>query len=550
LIPNHNIEVEKQALQFLRDYALTAFIYFFVSHTLITITIYQTYDSFWLIIWFITFIFLQFLSLLYRRTIPRLEISHEKKIRRGSTINIIDGILVSSCVIFLPFVDDIARMLIVSLLLISCTGAIVTTLGYTRLYLSFCLPVLFLIIASLIIVFLIYNASQALLLVAAVTLIITYPLFKVSSALSDHFKSSFITNLKLNEMNEELKLAFNEVEKANESKTRFLACASHDLRQPINTLSLFVASLTLKDKKEENKEILNHMNTAISSIDSQLESLLDISKLDAGEIEIKKQTEKISLRFKKEVAELIIHSDLILLERILSNLLSNAIKYTEAGYIEIVVGIHQEKATISINDTGIGIAPNELNNIFDEFYQINNSARSSENGLGLGLSIVKRLSNLLDIEINLESQHGVGTTVTTKLDFKKSVDVVIEKNSTEYTVWPDDIKRIVVLDNETNILLAMRSALEEMGHYVETYSDAKSTLLSFKENQFDIALIDYRLPGLLDGCDVINKIKKISPITKNILVTGDSLVGHIENEKMKIIHKPITGNKLKDLFSD
>lgn len=561
-------EIENQALTFLHDYALVAFLSFVFSHTAVAVLIYHYFPSPWVIAWIVALWIIEALSLVYRRKMPLTDIPHQSKLRRGMLINTFDGFVIASCLVFFPYIDDIVRMLIITLLLIACTGAIATTVGYRKFYIAFSAPVLMSVVIAAAASALKFGGSPILLIISAVCLLVTYPLFKVSTAIFQHFREAFAANLRNNQINEELQNAMTDAKRANESKTRFLASASHDLRQPINTLSLFVANLQLKDSDGEYSEIIGHMNTAINSIDAQLESLLDISKLDAGVVQVNtvdtdllhlaeelvesyqnQISDDVKIRYKNHVTTAIAETDVVLFERILSNLISNAVKYTPKGFIDISIKCEDSHAVIKIKDTGIGIDEDELSKIFEEFYQVGNPERSEANGLGLGLSIVKRLADLLEIELDFKSKHGVGTVATMKIPCKESVQQQI--SFAAKSELPRDIqnqKKVIALDNETGILVAIRSVLETMGHEVETYTDSKQALLSFQENIFDLALIDYRLSGPLNGNDVINQMRVLNSEAKYFLVTGDSDIKQSDTE-FEIIYKPVTSKKLEYIFN-
>jgi len=560
-------EIENQALIFLHDYALVAYACFLFSHTVLALLIYQYFPSIWVITWIVSFFIVETVTLFYRRKMPLTDIPHQAKLTRGMLVNIFDGLMVSSCLLFFPYIDDITRMLIITLLLIACTGAIATTVGYRKFYLAFTVPVLSSVVIAAAASATIFDGSSTLLIISAVCLLVTYPLFTVSTAIFQHFREAFAANLRNYQINEELQDAMNEAKRANESKTRFLASASHDLRQPINTLSLFVANLSLKDTDGEHAEIIGHMNTAINSIDAQLESLLDISKLDAGVVKVNRtQTDLVTLiddlveSYQKQIPDrlkircgskavnVIINTDVILLERIVTNLIGNAIKYTPKGYIDVSITTNAGRATIKIKDTGIGIEQTELSKIFDEFYQIGNPERSAENGLGLGLSIVKRLADLLNVDLEFSSRHGIGTEVSMILDYETAMEHTLVDETLQLSEISKEQKKVIALDNENAILVAMRSVLETMGHSVETFTDSKLALLSFQENEFDLALIDYRLSGPLAGDDVINQMRRINCNAKYFLVTGDSNIKQCD-EDFEVIYKPVTSKKLEHIFN-
>ncbi|NND81837.1 MAG: response regulator [Gammaproteobacteria bacterium] len=565
--PPYQREIERQALTFVRDYALMAGASLVMALSLVALAIYQSFPSPLVIQWIILIWIVQGLSLMYRRRMPISDLPHRKKILAGILVNMFDGFVIASCLLFFPVIDDIMRMLLVTLLLIACTGAIATTVGYLPFYLAFASPVVLSVVVSTALSPILSNGSFVLLLVSALSLMAGYPLIKMSTAIFSHFRDAFEANLRYLQANAELQEAVREARLANASKTRFLAAASHDLRQPINTLSLFVANLSLKNVDEDQKEIISHMNTAINSVDAQLESLLDISKLDAGVVEVnagetevvslvrdlvgsfeRQSTEARRINFSSNFDSITVNTDPALFQRVLGNLIGNAVKYTDHGWINVRLDMAGSNAQITIKDTGIGIDAAELPKVFEEFYQIGNPERSEANGLGLGLSIVGRLVKLLDMQIDLESELGVGTRVTLEITAIKSSRAVKEATPERERSVQNETKRVLALDNESSILLALRGVVETMGHSIETFTDSNSALAAFAERDFDLALIDFRLPGGLNGQEIIRKMRSMNNAARFYLVTGDSNI-QSDTSDCEIIYKPLTGKKLNLIFN-
>ncbi|MGS0754366.1 sensor histidine kinase [Roseateles sp. GG27B] len=239
--------------------------------------------------------------------------------------------------------------------------------------------------------------------------------------------------------NQQLRLALQRAESAMQAKTRFLASASHDLRQPMHTLSLLGSALVRRPLDAISADIGRNMNLALQSLTLQMDALLDISKLDAQVVPVNNVVFCFStwlLRLCQELRpaaqvkglsltldcprDVYVDSDPVLLERVLRNLLDNAIKYTERGQVLVRVEPRPLDVTaaaaaaaelvwqISVRDSGCGIAPDEQARIFEEFYQVNNPQRDRAKGLGLGLSIVSRVVDLLDLSLNLQSTPGQG----------------------------------------------------------------------------------------------------------------------------------------------
>ena len=215
-------------------------------------------------------------------------------------------------------------------------------------------------------------------------------------------------------------------EQANLAKSRFLAAASHDLRQPVHALGMFVGALRGCKMDEEARRLLGHVETSVTAMDSLFSSLLDISRLDAGVVQVRPQVfrigpviERVCRDYEVEAQEkglrlvalhcaVIVRTDPILIERILRNLVSNAVRYTDRG--RVIVGCRRgARLSIEIWDSGYGIPHDQQDRIFEEFYQLDNPERDRAKGLGLGLTIVRRLADLLECPLSLRSNPGQGS---------------------------------------------------------------------------------------------------------------------------------------------
>jgi PAS domain S-box-containing protein len=227
-------------------------------------------------------------------------------------------------------------------------------------------------------------------------------------------------------MEAQLRATASEAERANAVKSRFLAAASHDLRQPLQAATLYLSLLNRGAKAPEQQELCAKMRAPLQAMSGILDALLDISMLDSGSITPKRSdvalasileriavdlsplAQQKNLQFDYSRANVIVNSDPALLERIVENLASNAIRYTTEGSVAIRVERVEHDVRISVVDTGIGIPEEALGKIFDEYFQFDNPARNIRKGLGLGLSIVKRLTHLLDHPISVRSAFGQG----------------------------------------------------------------------------------------------------------------------------------------------
>ena len=295
------------------------------------------------------------------------------------------------------------------------------------------------------------------------------------------FSTAFIAQQEQAKLNKKLQASLTSEASANRAKTQFLAAASHDLRQPLHTVSIFCAALEMQNEQESNKEIIEHMNGAVSTLSKQLDALLDISKLDAGITEPELKQVNINALFSelerefKPIAqdkgieiEFIINkpigilNDELLLIRILQNLIANAIKYSNEGKIQIEL-IESDNLSICVSDNGPGIPEEEQERVFEEFYQLHNSERDSSKGLGLGLAIVKRLCYLLHIELRLESSAN-GTQFylhfPQQIELKPESDSMIEQSPSDALMKG---LKVLLIDDNIQVSRATQGAFRKHG---------------------------------------------------------------------------------------
>ena len=274
-----------------------------------------------------------------------------------------------------------------------------------------------------------------------------------------------------------------QLELANLARSRFLAAASHDLRQPLHTLSLYSAALKLHAPDGATGEIAIHINKALASLSALVDSLLDISKLDAGAVQpepqnvsLKPLIERIEadyrplangkgLEFHVAAPDILVETDPVLLERLVRNLVDNAFKYTAAGNVTLDTEVDGTKVRIIVRDTGPGIPAAERERIFEEFYQIGNPERDRVQGLGLGLAIVQRLADLLVLELTLESEPGRGSTFTVTVPPAPERRAVPRVSGAPVAAKPRalDGARVLVIDDEPDVRAGMRTLLEHLG---------------------------------------------------------------------------------------
>ncbi len=358
-------------------------------------------------------------------------------------------------------------------------------------------------------------------------------------------------NVRRAETERALTQAINATEEANLSKTRFLAAASHDLLQPLNAARLFTTSLSERAPTDEIRELTLHLEGALSSAESLISTLLDISKLDAGALRAESKTfpiadlfEQLSkefqliadqrdIKFNSRSRNEAVHTDPKLLRRVLQNLLSNALRYTrKGGRVLFAIRAFKTNIRIEIWDTGIGINSNDLPSIFDEFKRLSEGIETEKKGLGLGLSISKRISDLLKLSLQVRSIPGKGScfAVTLPISKEKPESLKQYQGPRGQTLHQPLLGRtVLVIDNEEIILTGMLKMLGGWGATVITgmsLKDAKTALKTHPSIQ--IALVDYHLDHSKLGVDIIEAILALRQDIISAIITAD------RSDEMKI----------------
>lgn len=408
---------------------------------------------------------------------------------------------------------------------------------------------------------------------------IIFTFIMISQAASTHksnrtTKESFRLRFENVDLIEDLKIEKEAAEKANNAKSKFLAAASHDLRQPLHALTLFSSALedSLNDKTKAI-ELIGQINDSVDALQGLFNALLDISRLDAGTLICDNTHFNSSTLFEKlqndfsplakekqlsmhwDMTPVTLYTDPTLLELILRNLVSNALRYTSKGEIQITLAPENEKLCISVADTGIGIQPEKQSLIFDEFVQLHNPERDRTKGLGLGLSIVKRVAKLIESDIHIESTFGEGTVFS--ITVQKGDPTAIEQQVDERadSIAPSSTN-VVVVDDEVAILQGMKSLLEGWGYGVVVAGDVDSAISLLDKSQIvpDSIVADYRLRENKTGVEAIKKIREHYGIEiPALIVSGDiaqDRLQQIKNDGLEMLHKPLKPARLRSFLNN
>jgi two-component system, sensor histidine kinase len=361
-------------------------------------------------------------------------------------------------------------------------------------------------------------------------------------------------------------------EEANVAKSRFLASASHDLRQPVHALGMFVGALRDRPLDDGSRKLVRQIENSIGALDSLFAAILDISRLDAGVIEARPQVFPIQPLLERTCQEATpdaerrgvalrlvpcsveVETDPILLERILRNLVSNAVRYTEDG--SVIVGCRRgARLSVEVWDSGCGIASDQQDLIFQEFYQIGNPERDRTRGLGLGLAIVRRLTQILDIPLAMRSELDRGSVFKLSVPLAAVGPATIERPAPMHS-GPLRPLFVVVIDDEVAIQEAMRTLLTAWGHSVVAAGSCVDMLKLAADfsRQPDLIISDYRLRGEENGLDTIERLRsEFNDEIPGILITGDTAPDRIREATASdclLLHKPVSNGKLRTAIID
>jgi signal transduction histidine kinase/CheY-like chemotaxis protein len=361
-------------------------------------------------------------------------------------------------------------------------------------------------------------------------------------------------------------------EQANVAKSRFLAAASHDLRQPLHALQLFVTTLSERVRDAELHVIVGGVQRSVSALSELFNALLDVSRLDAGilkpkprdfrladligqlELEFQPQALAKGLQWRVCAGDHVLHSDPVLLETMLRNLLSNALRYTLQGAIEINARPAAGVLDIAVRDTGIGIAPEHRERVFSEFFQVGNPERDRNRGLGLGLAIVQRLARLLDHPLILETELGTGSCFTVRIPLGTcSAGMAAEPPVPGIT----DLTglRVLVIDDEREVREGMYSLLAGWGCSVTLCADQDEALqaVAGAAPRPHAIVADYRLRDHKTGADAMNRLRAcLNTPLPGLLITGDTAPERLREAQASgyaLLHKPVPPARLRAFLS-
>jgi signal transduction histidine kinase len=370
------------------------------------------------------------------------------------------------------------------------------------------------------------------------------------------------------------------LEAASVAKSRFLAAASHDLRQPLYALTLFSSALAVEETDPVRLDRISHIQECVEALDHLFGELLDLSRLETGAMQVeitefpldqvfdevsrnfRMLAEQHGLRLIVRPTDLWVRSDRIMLARILNNLVSNALRYTHEG--GVLVGARRRadgSARVDVWDTGTGIAPEHQTRVFEEFYRVENHGDSYQGnvrgGLGLGLATVQRLAEVLDTQVQLRSLHGRGSVFSFRLPVVQSGQARSIANLPAKETPPDlSGLRLLVIDDEPAILSGIRFLLRSWGCDVATAEDCAQALEAAESwvEPPDVVISDLHLRDGASGLDVLTALddyyqRDHRPPFARLLITGETRSDRLHEimaSKITVLYKPVAPERLRE----
>ena len=471
-------------------------------------------------------------------------------------------------IIFIEAGDLVGTTLMIIVLMGMLSTSMVPLSSYIPAYISFSIPAMLPLIVRLL-----SSSSSMLLLVGSL----------FTAALIAHVAFSFVinrnlaTSLQLRFENLDLLKGLEEqkerAEKANKDKSRFLAATSHDLRQPLHAMDLYLGALKNVLSTGEQHELLAKSQSSSKALAELLNALMDISRLDAGSINIDKKTLALKplldeicqsmqgqaaqqhLSLKCNVDDVNVYSDPILFARMVRNLLSNAIKHSKGSQVFISTEHQGDNVTLNIIDNGKGIVDTELENIFSEFYQLNNPERDRNKGLGLGLAIVKRIAHQLEHAISVSSVLAQGSTFSIRLPVKNEAE---EIQQTQSDIERFDLSGLftIIIEDEASVRDAMRLLLRSWDCEVLMGDSLAAIDEALDQADYpapDIIISDYRLRQNQTGLEAVKSLRhRFERDIPAIVVTGDTgkeIAQQISRQRCTVAYKPVNADNFQAMIA-
>ncbi|VAW60910.1 hypothetical protein MNBD_GAMMA10-2512 [hydrothermal vent metagenome] len=479
--------------------------------------------------------------------------------------SVLSGIIWGQIVFLFMDLDDVMSVLVVVLVITSISSASLFALSvFLPAFLGFGLPVLLPLVIRLI-----NQPDNVITLMGYMIAVFVMGNVVFSFVVNRNVSESICLRFENLEMLKKFRAQKNIAEKANTDKSRFLAATSHDLRQPLHAMDLYLGALRNLLIDDEQIQLLDKGQQSSAVLNELLTALMDVSRLDAGDVIVDRSVVNIDalmqticdecyekagqqgISLELRASNLQVDSDALMLGRILRNLINNACAHSAGSKILLKAEKVDEQVTVTVCDDGRGIPEEEQQQVFSEFYQLNNPERDRSKGLGLGLAIVKRLASLLHHDLQLESASGEGCCFKLCLPH---VDVA-ENSQIETT---DQLERdvsglfVILVDDEAEIRSAMRTLLLQWGCELlvtDGLTALQQELATRKYPIPDVLLCDYRLRENLTGLDIVETMRHYFKVKIPALIISGDTDKAVEEKVIKqgceILHKPVQPDVLR-----
>ncbi len=503
--------------------------------------------------------------------------------RRLAHAAALSGLLVGVCApLFFPYLP-LEQQAILTMILCSLAAAALGSSGsYPPSFFAFTIPVL----GQLMLAWALTGRDDGLamvLLIGMLLVVLTSFIRENSKLVIDSIRIRFERERylkeqtalveQLREANQRSEALLRAAEEASLSKSRFLAVASHDLRQPLHAISLLVGLLG-NDGGGSQHEVVGQIRRSVSSLDALFAALLDLSKFDAGAItvtprrmpmeslfgglvsEIAERARAKGLRFESRIAPGDVTVDPMLLQRAAGNLLDNAVKYTREGRVVLSARLSLGRLIVAVSDTGAGIPLQERERIFEEFYQIGNQQRERTHGIGLGLAIIRRICALTHSTIVVDQPATGGSCFTLSMPLADVPSMAGAAPATAMIAIAADTAaslagvRVLAIDDDEEVRAALRLLFDHWGCVAMIASDLESALRweAVHSDPPEVVLCDLRLAGGQSGINVLSQLKLRWPAVRAVVITGDVVMASIDSAQaagFEVIHKPVDERRLR-----
>ena len=405
---------------------------------------------------------------------------------------------------------------------------------------------------------------------AIMCIVVIPPYAILSRTLGRRIEKSITQDFRNAELLEEVSATKDALEKSSREKSLFMAATSHDLRQPLHAQSMILQIMSSRAKGTEFGDLVDKMMVSNDALIALFNSLLEVSQLDAGTIEVHASHHSLletanlivdefqetaiqkGLRLELVGGDCVVYSDPILLARILRNLISNALKFTPAGHVRLEMVEHDSLVHVSVCDTGIGIQQDDQSTIFKEYTQLGNPSRDRRKGIGLGLALVHRMCELLGHEIRVQSKPGEGSCFYLELPVGNRDKMVLLNQEPEAELIQN--LDIMIIDDEQPILDAMNTLFLDWSCRARTFTSLEDARTAVTETSYfpDLIISDYRLSESANGIDAITQLRQLlEEEVPALIISGDTdprLLEKIHDEDYYLLHKPVRIDKLRTVI--